>query len=314
VSVVIPAYNSAAFLAEALDSVLGQTRAIGEVVVVDDGSTDQTPAVAASYESAGVRYVRQQNNGPSEARNTGIRETSGDLVAFLDADDIWLPDKVEKQVGYLEAHPEVDLVSGDLWFWRVDANVRRLMKTGFRHGSNPKHEVAVRNVVGNTSAVMVRRVALEAVGGFDPALRYGEDWDLWIRLVERSGVGFLHQPVIVYRWHSDSSSYFRDWARFTVLSELSRRAIRRTQPAWWRPILHARRIGYIESQRTSFATWTHMRRWKQIRHAAAAVLAYPFDDTVARLKALFHACVGDAFFWWLHRLTRPPRGSGRASQ
>src|SRR5215831_9468158 len=116
VSVVIPTYNNARFLPEALDSLLGQTYRDFELIVVDDGSTDDTLEVLKPYRHL-IRYVRKENGGPASARNLGIRHASGELIAFQDADDIWLPDKLQLQVDYLREHPEVGLVfSGSIFF------------------------------------------------------------------------------------------------------------------------------------------------------------------------------------------------------
>src|SRR5664280_1650862 len=109
VSVVIPTYNRLAYLREALDSVLAQTRAADEILVVDDGSTDGTEA-AISALPAPVRYLRQQNAGPAAARNHGLREAKGDWIAFLDSDDLWVPEKLEAQMDFLERNPAVELL------------------------------------------------------------------------------------------------------------------------------------------------------------------------------------------------------------
>src|SRR6185503_2024667 len=113
VSAVIPAYQAAAFLADAVESVLAQTEPVGEIVVVDDGSTDGTAAVAASFGDR-VRYVRQENQGVAAARNRGVAEARGRLVAFLDADDTWEPEKTARQLAHLRAHPDYAAVYSDL--------------------------------------------------------------------------------------------------------------------------------------------------------------------------------------------------------
>ena len=113
ISVVIPAYNAAPYIAAAIDSVVGQTYKDLEIIVVDDGSVDNTAAVLQTYGNK-VRYVRQENQGVSSARNHGIRVAQGELIAFLDADDVWFPEKLELQTQFLSAHEEAALVFGDL--------------------------------------------------------------------------------------------------------------------------------------------------------------------------------------------------------
>src|SRR5260370_27491420 len=113
VSAIITAFNGEAFIAAAIESVLGQTRPADEIVVVDDGSTDDTAAIVERFHSRGVRLVRQENRGPSEARNRGIAETTGNLIAFLDCDDLWVPAKTERQIEHLLDHPAVGPLTSD---------------------------------------------------------------------------------------------------------------------------------------------------------------------------------------------------------
>ena len=137
VSVVITTYNYERFVAAAIESVLRQTVRPDEIVVVDDGSTDATAAVVARYAARGVRYIRQANAGPGAARNRGIRETRGDLIAFLDADDRWLPDKLARQLAHLRRYPAAGLVTGGEWqvFARVSTFAQWIDDTMFRAGT-----------------------------------------------------------------------------------------------------------------------------------------------------------------------------------
>jgi glycosyltransferase involved in cell wall biosynthesis len=119
VSAVITAYNSEAFIAEAIESVLRQSRAVDEIVVVDDGSTDHTRRIVEEYADQGIKFIQQHNRGAGAARNKGICETSGEYIAFLDADDIWLENKTRLQVDYLNKHPKAGLVSGFAHWWNM---------------------------------------------------------------------------------------------------------------------------------------------------------------------------------------------------
>ena len=205
VSVVIPTYNRSRYLRHAVDSVLRQTYPGDmEIIVVDDGSTDDTQEVAKLYstESKAVRYVRLAgNSGPSVARNTGIACAEGELVAFLDSDDEWLPHKLERQIRVLQERDLDAVYSG----WNVIDAEGKLVG---------KHSPAVRddvlasailksNVIGTASSVVVRRECLLHVGGFDESLWFGEDWDLWIRLIKQKyRFGSVNDSLLLYREHT----------------------------------------------------------------------------------------------------------------
>lgn len=196
-SAVIPCYNGAEFLAKAIESALGQTRAVGEVIVVDDASTDGSTEVAARYPVTLIRASR--NGGPARARNLGIRASTGDVVAFLDADDWWEPGHCETVVTLLERFPEAG----------VAASAARFV--GTREGRFTPHfppgvptDVfwqALRYAPIPQMAAMVRRSLLEEVGGYDEQLRRAQDFDLWIRLSRRTRFVCTHAETVRYRWH-----------------------------------------------------------------------------------------------------------------
>jgi hypothetical protein len=204
ISVIIPVFNLRDFVADAIDSVLGQTLPASEieVVVVDDGSTDGSSEVVARYVPR-VRLVRQANRGLSGARNTGIRESSGAFLAFLDADDRLLPEKFAAQLAVFEARSELGLVYTGVR--HVDEARRPLPQRGW---STVEGDVLPRLVLGNLIhpvTVLVRRDPVERAGGFDETLRSAEDWDLWLRL-SRAGVlwGCVDRPLAEYRVRHDA--------------------------------------------------------------------------------------------------------------
>src|ERR1044071_5647779 len=186
VSVIINAYNSEAYIADAIKSVLNQSRAVDEIVVIDDGSIDATRQVVEEFADQGIKFIQQQNMGVSAARNKGIRETTGEYIAFLDADDMWLENKTRSQVDYLTAHPEAALVSGVARLWDPVKGTMRVNGQVPRNADALRKELLVSNVLGNPSMVMIRRSALQVAGLFNEDIRWGQDWDLWQRLVERS--------------------------------------------------------------------------------------------------------------------------------
>jgi glycosyltransferase involved in cell wall biosynthesis len=205
VSVVIPAYNHARYLPQAIESALAQTLAPAEVIVVDDGSTDDTPAVLAPYADR-VRVVRQPNAGVSAARNHGVSLSTGEAVAFLDADDVWLPRKLELQCARMEADPEVGLVH--VAVQDVDAEGKPLgCHTGGLEGEGIAREMLFFRrpvILGGGSGAMVRRSVFDEVGGFDLDLGTSADWDLYYRIASRSKVAFVPEVLLHYRLHGSN--------------------------------------------------------------------------------------------------------------
>lgn len=199
VSVVIPAYNCADTIGETLDTVLGQTVPVHEVVVVNDGSPD-TPAldrVLASY-APRVRVLKQANAGPSAARNTGIQAATGTHVAFLDADDLWEPRFIERTVARLQANPPVDLVWTDGTFFG-EATHEGLRYTALNRVELPATPLSLleRRCTLLTSAVVVRRDLVVRAGGFHLERKVVEDLDLWVRLLKKGArFDFVPEPLV----------------------------------------------------------------------------------------------------------------------
>jgi GT2 family glycosyltransferase len=207
VSVVIPAYNAASVLPRAIESVLGQTSRPEEVIVVDDGSTDNTAQVATQY-GPSITYIRQDNAGASAARNRGIAEATGEWIAFLDSDDEWLPPKLQYQWEVLQGDAQL------IWCWcnteAVVKDVARippipsLLKAEVARGEPlPFFVAALRGVPFQTSGFLIHRSVFEKVGMFDPLLRVAEDRDMWWRIAMKyPRVGYC--PCVCYRWYVDT--------------------------------------------------------------------------------------------------------------
>ncbi|MBI4059635.1 glycosyltransferase [Candidatus Giovannonibacteria bacterium] len=203
VSIVIPAYNAEKYIKEAVDSALAQTYENVEVVVVDDGSTDGTKNVLESYVRDGkIKYVYQKNAGLAGARNTGIRTARGEYIAFLDADDLFLPEKVTEQVKVLEEHPDYDVCYSDLTHF-TDGQQRKFFHHRYHYPSGNLFEPLLHKQFINPLAVFARRSVFEKYGFFDETLRRSEDWDLWLRWAH-AGVKFfyLDKPLAYYRVQS----------------------------------------------------------------------------------------------------------------
>lgn len=294
VSAVVTAYNCVQYIGEALESVLSQTRPPDEIVVVDDGSRDGTPDVVANFPQNRIRLIVQENRGPGAARNRGIMETSGEFLAFLDGDDIWLADKTALQLAYLQSHPHVALVSGDEWLWDIETDERWLGGLRLKPYHNLSREILIHNLVGNPSMVMLRRSILQRVGLFDTTLPWGQDWELWIRIATRAPIGYLTQPVIIYRKHSAGVTYHRRWERLDCLERISLQAIAEYQPAIWRPLLSLRARSKASYYRAKYANkkgWPAKDRWGLL---LKSLIQYPFEMTSDKLKLLGRMLTEDA--------------------
>ena len=208
VSVVIPSYNMARFLPAAVESVLHQTYRDFELIVIDDGSIDNTAEIVRQF-PATVRYYRQENGGVSAARNRGIELTKGEYITFFDADDIMLEDALQKSVAFLDQHPEVGFCYGQVYKIDEDGRQMRMRSlrgakhTCVREGKEQITRMLFRGDI-SPSAVVTRRSCLNEVGFFDTSIRMGEDIDLWLRLSRRYSVGYIAEPLAKYRVHLNS--------------------------------------------------------------------------------------------------------------
>lgn len=207
ITVVIPAFNAERHIGDALASIRDQRRHDVEVIVVDDGSTDKTVKVVERYASElDLVLVRQDNAGPAAARNAGIRRARGQYCAFLDADDLMLPERLTSQVQLLDANPEMGLVHTDLMTFDDSGIIHRSRRVF----SNPcagmvLDQLLLDNFI-TTSTVMAPRARLLEVGLFGEGRRVSEDFELWLRMAARWSVGYIEQPLVQYRRRPGSLS------------------------------------------------------------------------------------------------------------
>lgn len=201
-TVVITCYNHGHFLPDAIESALAQTYRPVETIVVDDGSTDDTAAVCRRYPA--VRYIPQKNAGLSAARNTGLRAARGDLVAFLDADDLLAPEAIAIGAKALADHPDWAFVYGG--HIGVDAERRRIWELVPTPGAKDYESLLRRNGIGMHATVLYQRTVLEDVGGFDPSLRASEDYDIYLRIAREYPIGSHDGIVAEYRRHEANMS------------------------------------------------------------------------------------------------------------
>lgn len=206
VSIIIPTYNRAHMIVECLDSVLNQTYRHFEVIVVDDGSTDNTEAVLKPYFDR-IKYIKQENHGNAAARNTGIREAKGEIIAFNDSDDLWLPDKLEKQVRYLDEHPDVDMVCGNGVFFGDQKIEGKKVIPDKRAVPLERDGITLRAIFMKSSirtpTIVARRHVIEATGGFDPDFKVCVDLDFAFRVLMKFKVAFINQPLFRLRRHTE---------------------------------------------------------------------------------------------------------------
>lgn len=226
VSVIIPAYNAVAFLAETLESLSAQSFTDWEALIVDDGSTDGTAELAHRYAEQDPRYrlLRQPNSGVSAARNQAISQARGEFVAFLDADDVWSEEKLERQVAVMAEHETVDVTyCAPIW---CDENCRPLFEPDWTrycglHTGDDFFVLQYTSFFLLPSTVMVRRRVLRETGGFDATLRNAEDCEMWLRL-SQAGYRFFGTPeaLLLYRRHPGNLSMVANFD--AALSAVSR--------------------------------------------------------------------------------------------
>ena len=221
VSVIIPAYNAMRYLPETVDSVMNQTFKDFEIIIVNDGSTDHIETWVTSFEDQRVTLITQPNQGASKARNTGIEHAQGEYLAFLDADDIWYPQKLQKQVNMIEGKPRVGVIY--TWISSIDQHgqargqIRKNVAEGNVWATLIKH-----NIVECGSTPLIRRECFEKIGLFDESLSNIEDRDMWLRIACDYEFRVIKEPLVGYRQHSEGKSKNWDGSERSVLKLLEK--------------------------------------------------------------------------------------------
>lgn len=286
VSVIIPTRNRALLLRRTLESVLKQSTENLEVIVVDDGSTDGSGAVAAAMDPR-VSVIRNpESAGVSVARNRGIASASGEWIAFCDDDDLWAPNKLQEQLTAADT-------AGANWVYAGDVNVNDQLRV--LSGGPPPDPADVmarlprcNPLASGGSNVVVRSNILAEVGGFDPALRRTEDWDLWIRIAQKGPPAYVRKPLVAYRFHRGNVI----WDPREMVDEARRLAARYGIPV---DVLSMHR-------RAAWAALRGGRRLTAARHYALAVAGGDLRSVGRALIALIHPAVGsERLFGFLDR-------------
>jgi glycosyltransferase involved in cell wall biosynthesis len=219
VSVIIPAFNRAEFLAEAIDTALGQRKVTLEVIVVDDGSTDGTSKVADRY-AGRIHYFYQENSGPPAARNRGIAQAGGEFLAFLDSDDLWPADRTRILLNWLESHPSTEVAMGHLQYISLEMSRSAQFETACAEAP------AILNY--NLGAALIRAAAMRRTRAFDESLRFSDDWDWFVRAREQAVVlDVLPQVTLINRRHQTNLSNEREIGNHYTLQMLKKALDRR---------------------------------------------------------------------------------------
>lgn len=282
VSVIIPTFNRREFVREAVASVLAQRLAASEIVVVDDGSTDGTAEALTRTFGDGIRVVCTANRGVAAARNAGVARSCGDLIAFLDSDDLWLPDKLSTQAAFVRESPEAEICqTGEIW---IRNGVRVNPCAHHRKPSGDVFVPSLRRCLVSPSAVLLRRSLFEHVGGFDESLPACEDYDLWLRIAADTPVWCVPAALVVKRGgHADQlSRQFWGMDRFrvaTLLRLLAGDRLRAAQRAAVVAVLEekctvlaqgaARRGRFDEADRYRTLAWVYQTDVGTARESAA---------------------------------------------
>lgn len=219
VSVVMPTFNRAEFLGEAVSSVLTQTFRELELLIVDDGSTDSTPELVSALRDSRIRYVRQEHRGVSAALNTGWRAAHGELIGRLDSDDRWLPELLATLVPPLHADANIALAYGRAqWMDPQGRLLPNVMGTNEKFPGQTLKSLLYGDFV-TPMAVVIKKTCLETVGGYDESLSANEDWDLWIRLAEKYRFAYADRVLAHYRVHSQNLTHSRSEKNARVIQD-----------------------------------------------------------------------------------------------
>lgn len=227
VSVVITTYNQAAYIADTVLSALNQTYPQREVIVVDDGSSDETAARLAPFRDK-VALIRQDNQGVAASRNTGVRSAKGELIAFLDGDDLWEPDKLAVQVAAYQAHPQAGLIAVDACMFSGGEVLRKSMLPwgttlpageGTLSTGRFYDDLLSGPFIHTTSQVMIPARVLDVVGPSDGRFRFASDYDLYLRIASQYDISFVRQVLTRWRYLATSASGPMELRRFRYLAE-----------------------------------------------------------------------------------------------
>lgn len=299
VSIIIPTYNRKHFITDAIDSCLAQSYPNCEVIVVDDGSTDDTEVFLRNQYGGQIRYIYQENQGPAIARNTGISAAKGEYVHFCDADDQLLPHKIKTCVDYVLAHPDIVVVHTYYQFVAQDGKTP-VETTPFPQFGDDLFCTLLR-LTGNhilISSTMIRKSALDDVGVFahDPEYRSAEDWDLFLRLSAKYKFHGINEKLVLRRMHGDMLS---DDRYYGALGRL--KTIQNARDYGWERCMSSDEFDQIESSRyhmLALQVWDDGRRTEARDLFQHAIDLYPPDATIRRVYMMYTYIFPPASVQW----------------
>jgi hypothetical protein len=261
VSVIIPSYNQGLFLKEALNSVLAQTYQNFEIIIVDDGSTDNTAELVRSFSDPRICYIYQENRGLSSARNSGVRQAHGSFLTYLDSDDLFLAEKIELLVAEMVANPELGLIAGQAV--PIDEKGRRIGKIFNRRLVADPAKLLLGNPL-HVGSVLIKRDWQDKAGFFDESLRSYEDWDMWLRLL-RLGcpMGWVDKPVSLYRFHQKQMTRIGTQMTAATFAVLDKIFADPSLPESW---LDLREIAYSSAHLRAMAQCYQAHDFNQAQH------------------------------------------------
>jgi len=315
VSIIIPTYNRKQYVAEAIDSCLAQTYANCEIIVVDDGSTDDTEVYLRNRYGGQIRYIYQDNQGPGIARNTAIASAKGEYIQFCDADDQLVKDKIQKCVDYFEAHPDVAVVHSYYQFVAPDGKTP--IETPPFHTFSDDLFCQLLNLTGNViliSSTIIRKSALDDVGAFpdDPEHRSAEDWDLFLRLSSKYKFHGITEQLVLRRMHPNMIS---DDKYYGALGRL--KTIQNARKYNWQSCFSEADFDRIEAARyhmLALALWQRGNR-KEARQAfLQSVEIYPPFALQRRLYALYTYALPPESVNWTTGVVNSFRGVLKSTQ
>ncbi len=299
VSIIIPTYNRKHYITDAIDSCLAQTYPHCEIIVVDDGSTDETEVFLRNTYGGQIRYIYQDNQGPGIARNTGIAAAKGDLIHFCDADDQLVSHKIQTCVDYLQSHPDIAVIHTYYQFVAPDGKTP-VDTTPFPQFTGDVF-CALLRLTGNhilISSTMIRKSALDDVGVFahDPDYRSAEDWDLFLRLTSKYKIHGIDEKLVLRRMHGNMLS---DDRYYGALGRL--KTIHNARDYGWERCMSADEFDQIESARyhmLALEVWGDGKRSEARDLFGQAIALYPPDALIRRLYMLYTYALPSASVQW----------------
>lgn len=216
IDVIIPVYNGEKYIIEAIKSVEKQTLKPSNIFIINDGSTDNTEEIIKKYielsKNSNIKYIKKENGGPNSARNLGLKQSQAEFVAFLDADDIWVQEKLEKQMSIFERkeYSNIGLVYAGYREINEKNEINKnalIVPFDIKIQGNAFNSLLSGNkILGSSSSVLIKKEVFDNVDLFDENLRFGEDWDMWLRIAEKYDINFAKEPLVYIRRHSTNQT------------------------------------------------------------------------------------------------------------